>query len=1130
MYSRLVCVWRCLRCWLFPIACALAAVALAVPLHAQGNAPGVAPASSPAVSPPAPPTPLRFETLGLEDGLSQSAALAIMQDRQGFLWVGTQDGLNRYDGYGFTVFKNDPDDPNTLSANSILRVLEDRNGILWIGAWGGGLNRLDPRTGKITRFRHNPANPNSLSHDLVAALLEDERGILWVGTMGGGLERFDPMSGHFMHYAHDANDPGSIASDYVSTIYADDDGSLWLGTGGFSTPGAGLEHFNPATGEFTHYRHVAGDPHSLSGDTIAAIYPDGRGKLWVGTGGFGMAGAGLNLFDPATGTAVAYRHNPADPASIAADAIMTIFTDSRGQTWVGTWGGGLDAIERESTEPTGDRLRFSHNRHDPFNPSSLAADIIWSLFEDRSGILWVGTVNGGLSKLNPQMQRFGLYRNHPDDPRSLSFDVVGAFYEDPQGGMWVGTWGGGLNFFDRTTGKFTRYQNNPGDPGSLIEDTVSAMYMDDAGALWVGTFGGLDKLDRATGKFTHFQNDPNDPHTIANNAVYGLLPAAGKMGEGKLWVGTLAGLDLLDPKTGEVRHFTNDPNDPASLPDNQITEMYLAPDGKLWLGTWHGGLAYLDPDAWAKGEARFVRFIHDPADPTSLSDNSVWAVHQDETGAVWVGTQGGLNRLEPGTHTFTRYLQKDGLPNNSVTCIQEDEHGRLWLSTNNGLVRLNPILMRFRTYDVSNGLQSNEFNSGACLRSRSGELYYGGVHGFNVFRPDAVADNPNPPPVVVTGFRIFNRPTPVDLTGDAPINLTYQENFISFDFAALDFHAPAKNRYAYKLDGFDKDWVDAADRRFAAYTNLPAGHYILRVRGSNNDGVWNESGVTIPLNVAPPFWATWWFRTLGVSMLALALVGGYTWRVHQVRVQNRTLAQKVAQQTADLRREIEQRRMAESALAHKAAEEAVAAERTRLARELHDAVTQTLFSASLIAEVLPDLWATDQAQGCASLEELRQLTRGALAEMRTLLLELRPSAVTQARLEDLIRQLTEATIGRARLPVQLRSEGQRPLPDDVKIAIYRIAQESLNNIVKYAKARHVTIDLRQQPLGVRLMIGDDGVGFDPQMVGPGHLGQKIMRERAEAIGARLAVHSEIGEGTLVTVIWLDPECREEEVA
>lgn len=1068
--------------------------------------------------PNAPPTPTRFETLSLEDGLSQSAVLDLLQDRQGFLWVATQDGLNRYDGYTFTVYKNDPEDPNSLSLNSVLQLYEDEAGLLWIGTWGGGLNRFDPQTGHFTRYRHDPADPNSLGGDLVAAIWEDSHGYLWLGTMGGGLSRFDRVNGVFTNYRHDPQNPDSIASDNVGAIYEDANGKLWLGTGGFGAEGAGLDYFDPLTERFTHYRHDPNDPSSLSSDTISAIQPAGGGKLWVATGGFGLPGAGLNLFDPAMGTATHFVHDEDDPESLGSNSILSIYRDSQGQTWFGTWGGGLDLLRRD-----GDGFAFVHHRHDPYRADSIGADIVWPILEDRSGVMWVGTVNGGLSKINPETQRFGLYRNHPGDPSSLSFDVIGGFYEDRQGGLWVGTWGGGLNLFDRATGKFTRYANDPDDPGSLKENTVSAIYEDADGAIWVGSFSGLDKLDRATGQFTHFTHDAADPTSLGNDGVYALLPA----GEGKMWVGTLGGLDLYDPASGVFTHFRHDDANPFSLPDDQVTELYLSPSGVLWVGTWHGGMAYLDPQAWAQGEARFVRFVHDPADPASLSDNGVWAIHEDESGVLWVGTQAGLNRLDPRSGRFTHYREKDGLPNSSIICIEEDRNGNLWLSTNNGLVRLNPILMRFRTYDVSHGLQSNEFNSGACLRSRNGELYFGGVRGFNVFRPEAIRDNPNPPTVVLSGFRIFNRPVSIDLSGRAPIELSYQENFISFEFAALDFHAPYKNRYAYRLEGFDPDWVDAGDRRYANYTNLPAGSYTFRVRGSNNDGVWNEAGIALPLRVNPPLWQTWWFRSAALLLIAGLLLGSYRWRVHQVRVQNRRLAQTVAQQTADLRREIEQRRQAEEALAHKAADEAVAAERTRLARDLHDAVTQTLFSASLIAEVLPDLYAADPQEGRESSEELRQLTRGALAEMRTLLLELRPSAVTQARLDDLIRQLIEATIGRSRLCVQFHADGRRPLPDDVKIAIYRIAQEALNNIVKYAKARQVTVDLRQHALGVRLTVTDDGIGFDPEAVGPGHLGQKIMRERAETIGARLAVHSAVGEGAVVTVIWMDPECKED---
>ena len=1088
-------------------------VHLSAPAFAQTDAAGVLPPFAPAAA-------TQFEHFSLADGLSQNSVLAMLQDRQGYLWFGTQDGLNRFDGYTFTAFKHDPDNTNSLSLNSVLTLHEDDDGALWIGTWGGGLNRFDPHSNVWARFRHDAANPTSLCGDVVTALLEDRNGALWIGTNDGGLCVLDRTTMSFAPYRHAADDAGSLASNAVATLAQDRDGVLWIGTGGFGAPGAGLDRFDPATGVFTHFRADPDDPAALGSDTIAAILPTVDGKLWVGTGGFSVPGAGLYLLDPATGKTVRYRHSNIDPASLANDTVVDLYADRGGNVWVGTWGGGMDRIEVDAAGVT----RFVHHRHDPFRAASLSADIVWTILEDRSGVYWFGTINGGINKVNPQVQRFGLHRHHPMESNSLGFDVVGSFYEDRAGGVWIGLWGGGLDYFDRAAGQFTHYPGDPNATSGLRNDTISAIYEDDDGLIWIGAFDGLYRLDPASGQFTLFKHDPTEKNTLINDSVYRIAPA----GDGRIWLGTLGGLDLFDPRTARFIHFRHDPNDPDSIPDDGITDLYMAPDGVLWLGTWYGGLASLDPAAWRQGKVRFITYRHDPDNPNSLSDNSVWAIHQDRTGALWVGTQVGLNRFDPDSGAFTHYRERDGLPNNTVLCIEEDSRGYLWIATNNGLAHFNTVLPTFRVFDESDGLQSREFNSGACLRSRNGELFFGGVHGFNVFRPETIQRNPAPPPVVITNFSIFNQPATIDLTGQTPVDLTYAENFLAFEFAALDYHASRKNRYAYKLEGFDEGWIEAGDRRYASYTNLRGGEYLFRVRGSNNDGVWNEAGVAIPLRVTPPVWETFWFRGLAVFLMLAFVAGGIGWRVNNIRVQNRRLTQQVAAQTAELRLQIQQREEAEAALAQKAAEAAVAAERTRLARDLHDAVTQTLFSASLTAEALPDLWAADQAEGLRTTEELRQLTRSALAEMRTLLLELRPSAVTQAKLEDLVRQLIEATVSRVRIPMHFSAEGQRTLPDEVKVALYRIAQESLNNVVKYARAQQVTVDLRQQPMGVRLSVSDDGVGFDPDAVGPGHMGQRIMRERADAIGARFAVHSEIGHGTVVTVTWLDPTWQETE--
>ena len=1068
----------------------------------------------PQTKPAVPTAPLRFEHLSLEDGLSQNAVLSMLQDRQGFLWFGTQDGLNRYDGYNFTVFKTDPENPSSISLASILDIEEDPDGLLWLGTWGGGLNRFDPATGKAVRFQNDPSAADSLGNDVVASVFGDSQGRLWIGTMGGGLNRLDRQTGRFVRYVHDSADPNSIASDYVSTIVEGSDGALWIGTGGFATEGSGLDRFDPQTGLFSHFRHGEDDPTSLSSDTISSILVNPDGTLWVGTGGFSLTGSGMNLFNPQTGRAVRFQNDPTDPDSLSSDSVMSITRDRSGTIWVGTWAGGLEQLDESDG-----RVRFVHSRYDPFDADSISADIVWPVLEDRSGVLWVGTINGGINRVNPKVQRFRLYRNNPSDSTSLGFDVIGGFYEDSKGRLWVGTWGGGVDVFDPATSAFQHYRHNPDDPTSLSDDTVSTFYEDPSGDIWIGTFNGLNRLDRETGRFTHYRHDPNERNTLINDSILAILPE----GEDKMWLATLDGLDLFDPQTGRFTHFQHREDDPESLPGNEIVELYRDPAGTLWVGTWHNGMASLDPEAWQSGVARFTSIQHDPDNPQSLSHDGAYTIHRDRTGALWVGTQVGLNRLDEKTGKVKRYFEKDGLPNNSPVCILEDDDGFLWISTNNGLTRFDPREEQFRNFDVRDGLQSNEFDSGACLRTRDGTLVFGGIHGFNAFRPKEIQDNPIPPPVAITGFSVLNRPVSVDLTGQVPIELSYDEDFVGFDFAALDYYAPQKNRYAYKLEGLDPNWVDAGTRRYASYTSLPAGRYVFRVKGSNSDGVWNESGASLAITVKPPFWDTWPFRGLLLFGFGAVLAGGMGWRLRTIRAQKRDLERQVAAATAELRLEIVQRQQAEQALAQKAAEEAVAAERTRLARDLHDAVTQTLFSSSLIADVLPQLWQTNPPEALRSTEELRQMTRGALAEMRALLLELRPSAVESARLDELLRQLSEAVIGRGRLPVTLSVQGQRPLPSDIKLTFYRIAQEALNNVVKYAKARQVTLDLRMQPTGVRMVVGDDGIGFDPEAVGPTHLGVRIMRERAEAVDARVSIISEVGHGTMVIVTWSDPE-------
>jgi signal transduction histidine kinase len=445
--------------------------------------------------------------------------------------------------------------------------------------------------------------------------------------------------------------------------------------------------------------------------------------------------------------------------------------------------------------------------------------------------------------------------------------------------------------------------------------------------------------------------------------------------------------------------------------------------------------------------------------------------------------------------------------------------GNLWLATDGGLSRFDPRTERFKNYYASDGLQSNSFWRNAYYQSPDGEMFFGGVNGLDLFHPDQITDNPYTPPVVITAFSLFNQVVRTNLRADDRIELGYQDNFLSFDFAALDYHNPEKNQYAYKMEGVDDDWVYAGTRRHADYPNLRQGDYVFHVKGSNSDGVWNEEGTSVHITIQPPFWGTWWFG--GILLLALAGVAfsAYRLRVRSVEARSRELEVQVTERTAELEREVEHRLQVEEALRQSEMEKAVTAERSRLARELHDAVTQTLFSASLIAEVLPRLWAKDPERGQQQLEEVRILNRGALAEMRSLLLELRPEALAQAKTDDLLRQLGRAMTGRTGVPVSVSADVQCPLPAEVQVALYRIAQEALNNAAKHAEASQVDVQFCCEAGRAALSIRDDGQGFDVDNIPPGHLGVGIMRERAASVGAELEIESEPGSGSEVRVIW-----------
>jgi PAS domain S-box-containing protein len=818
----------------------------------------------------------QFYKIRVDDGLSQSCVLAILQDREGLIWFGTQDGLNKYDGYNFTVYKYNERNSKSLSDNFILSLYEDQSGTIWVGTQSGGLNKFDRQTEQFTHYTHDPNNPTSLGNNTVWSIYEDKLGTLWVGTDGGGLNRFNRETEQFIHYTHKPDDRGSLSNNTVLSIYEDKFRILWVGTGG-----GGLNQFNRETEQFTHYIYNPSTPGSLSHDTVLSIYEDHSDRLWIGTNG-----GGLNKFERKTGQFTNYIHDPDNSNSLSDNTVSSIVEDQVGNLWLTTsswygnsYGTALDQFDPETNE-------FTHYTHNSANPNSLNENTVASILRDKSEILWIGTGFSGINKLDTKDPKFLHYKHAPADPNSLIDNHISSIYESKNGSLWIGTYNRGLDKLDRSTGQFTPYTHEPDNPNSLSSDNIWAVYEDQYGVLWIGTLsGGLNKLDLKTEKFTLYKHDPDDPNSLSDDTVWSICEDQSD----NLWIGTFkGGLNKFNRKTGQFTDYTHDFNNPKSLSDNNVFSIYEDKLGTLWIGTVNGGLNKFDPKT---GE--FTHYIHNPNNPNSLSYDRVLSMLEYPAGTLWIGTYGGgLDKFDIATETFTHYTEKDGLPSNSVVGILSDDDGNLWLSTGKGLSKFNPKSEKFRNYDVSDGLQGNEFDGvKAYLKTKDGEMFFGGLNGFNAFYPEQVKDNPHIPPIVITDFKIFDKSVKLDsaISEAKEIKLSYKANFFGFEFAALDYTNPKKNQYAYKLEGFDKDWIYSGSRRYATYTNLDGGAYTFRVKGSNNDGVWNEEGTSIKIIITPPPWKTWWAYTVYAVALVSAVLGYVQWKTRAQAKENALL-------------------------------------------------------------------------------------------------------------------------------------------------------------------------------------------------------------------------------------------------
>lgn len=1005
---------------------------------------------------------IKFDRISVNDGLSQSTVNAILQDRYGYMWFGTQDGLNRFDGYNFVIFRNDIDNSTTISDNWIWCIYEDQAGEMWVGTYNGGLNRYDRNKNEFIRYNYHRTDSNSLSANNVTCIAEDKHGTIWIGTWGGGLNRFDRRSDKFIRIGIDSEFSDGLSSPNIRCMIVDRNGFLWIGTWD------GLNVYNPVTNKFIHYKHNPKNYKSISSNQIVGVFEDQKGDIWVST-----LDEGLNKFDTHKNEFVRYYYDEKNVYSISSNQAGQITEDDDGNLLIATRGGGLN------------RLDVAHEKFTTFQRvendlNSLSDNIVNFVYRDQRQGIWIGTSGGGINYYNPQ--RFKFYHH-----KTFNNLMVRSICEDISDNIWIGTKGNGLYIYNKKYKSITNFKHNATDEGSISHNSVLALLKDSRGNIWIGTDGGgLDLYDRSANRFIHHRNDPKNINSISSNYIIKLFESK----NGNIWIGTSGG-GLNRYETGKKKFSRH------KVSGIYIWSITEDTQGYLWIGTWGMGLTRFDPV-----NNTYKVYQHEPANPKTISNNTILSIYDDAAGNIWIGTNGGgLNRFDSKTETFTHFTEKDGLPNNVVYAILEDVNKNLWLSTNKGLSCFNPNTRSFINYDVRDGLQSDEFNQGAFLKSKRGEFYFGGINGISSFFPERINFNNNIPQIVITNFKIFDKQIRLNeaLETITDLRLSYKQNFFSFEFAGLDYTIPEKNEYMYILEGYDNNWVHSGTRRYAAYTNLNGGEYVFRVKASNSDGVWNTEGRSVKITITPPFWETWWARIITIIIVVLF---GYSF--FHVRM-SKMKRDKIAQQELS-KRFIEFQEK----------------ERRRIASELHDSLGQNLLIIKNSLHQCEEQLA-GQNKNMDELREISELAQESIDEVREISYDLHPHTLDrlglQKGIESSINKFAQVT------PINILQE-----IDEIdnlftsieEIHIFRIIQEALNNVVKHSDACECKVTVKKRENELNIKVADNGKGFEAEKFFTSHqtlknFGISNISERVKILKGELKIQSSPGNGTAIIV-------------
>ena len=1049
-----------------------------------------APAAAAADAPP-----LFLEHLTTEDGLPQATVMTTLQDSQGFMWLGTENGLVRYDGRELYRYAHSRTESGSLPGNYVWQVVEDGDANLWIALNGDGVAMWDRRTDRFTSYRHDAEDAGSLSSNRVRTVLVDQRGFVWIGTFDAGVDVLDPATGRIEHYRHDPDDAASLASDAVFTLMLDRAGNVWIGTD------SGLNRWNADTGMLSRVGAA-----SLSGKEISRVHEAGDGTLWVAT-----LNAGLLHIESDGNVLENFRHHPEQPASLASSDVRALLEDRSGRLWVGT-ADGLDLLDPATNT-------FTHYRRDPNDSASLRVSFIMSLYQDPAGLVWIGTRGGGVSRWNPRSWAFGGRR-----PAWLEGQSVTAFADAPEGDLWVASLAG-LVRFDPATGSATPLDEIVGRENALGKEPIASLWRDEHGALWIGTMGGGLRVLTPAGGIETIPVEIGDRYALSDAEILSIFESR----SGAMWLGTWGGgVNVLDPGTRTVRQLPFG-SDAGAVSAPIVTAITQDARGNFWFGTLGEGLNF----ARADGTVLKV-FRHDPEDPSTLPDDTVYALAVDGNGDVWVATGGGLARVKnpagpPETMQFQVFSSEDGLSSDTLWGVMPDAAGRLWLSSNTGLMRLDPETGAVKTYHREHGLQGEEFSFGASFRLRDGRLAFGGPGGFNVFDSAKLPQNTRPPRVALTNVDVLG----VRAEGDTAfwlrdgIELDYRGSIVSLDFGVLDFTSPAHNRLAYRIAGLTDDWIDLGAERRITLTNLDPGDHVLEVRAANSDSAWSAPlRLTIHRDPAP------WASPLAYAVYVLALLGFIAHRIHRHREKFREVVRARERLEAEVQLRTRELRVSNQQLAEAA--EAKSNFLDRMSHELRTPMNGVvgmteLLSRTALSPTQSHLTKTIRSSAQVLLQIVNDLLDLSKIRAGKVALEALPIDLGQV-LEECTSLFAGAAEGKG---IELVVCPPEPVACTLLGDPLRVRQVLMNligNAVKFTKQGEIAVKadidaIEGERASVRLTVKDTGIGMDTAAIarifepfvqgdesttrhfGGTGLGLAICRELAEVMGGRLTVES-----------------------